>query len=183
MLADIGQFIWDLLDHWSAIITGGIPVALLAIWERWRSRSVSFRFYIAVFLGFGFAAASFQTWRQEHFSRIQAEQLMRHSRDAAITRQLQKYYAEASQFQREAAAFAVNGDEEQFNALKKKVDVWGKESGAWILQNMGEAAYHRVIQSDTLPNVYTERTELILVTGAVRDNLGKLLENTAWDKP
>src|SRR5258706_3405783 len=113
MFANVTHFIGDILDNWAAFITGGIPVAMLVIWERWRSRNVSFRFYVAVFLGFGFAAASFQTWRQEHSAKIQAERLVRHSRDAAISRQLQKYYAEASQFQREAAAVSVNGSDEE----------------------------------------------------------------------
>jgi hypothetical protein len=60
---DLLQYIVDLFDHWAAFMTGGIPVALLALWERWRGRNVSFRFYVAVFLIFGFSAASFQTWR------------------------------------------------------------------------------------------------------------------------
>jgi hypothetical protein len=186
MFGDVIQFIGDLVDNWAAFMTGGIPVAVLAFWERWHSRNVSFRFYVAVFLGVGLAAASFQTWRQEHSAKIQAEQLVRQSRSAAISRQLQSYYAEASQFQREAAAVAGIGSEEEYNALKKEIDLWGKETGAWILQNLGEAAYHRVIQSEGLPNMNTvssERTQLMLVMSAIRDNLGKLLESPAWDRP
>src|ERR1700733_2690331 len=71
---DLWQYIVDLFDHWAAFMTGGIPVAILAIWERWRGRNVSFRFYVVVFLVFGFVAASFQTWREENKARLLAEQ-------------------------------------------------------------------------------------------------------------
>jgi hypothetical protein len=163
MLANLGQYLWDLAGHWAAFITGGPIVAFLIFWERWRDKNIPFRIYVAVFLIIGFAAAGFQTWQQERSASTLAEQSLRHSRDAATAKQLQKYYAEASQFQREAAYVAVNGSEEEFNALKKQVDAWGKETGAWILQNMGDAAYHRIIQSEGLPNMNTvssERTQL-----------------------
>jgi hypothetical protein len=184
MFADFSLFITDLLDNWAAFMTGGIPVAILAVWERWRSRNVSFRFYMAIFLGVGFAAASFQTWRQEHAIRIQVEQLAPHSRSASTTQHLQKYYAEASQFQREAAA-AANGPEDEFRILETKIDAWSKNTGGWILQNMGEAAYHRVIQSESLPNIAAvgnDRVRVQLIMGTIRDNIGRLLENPAWDK-
>jgi hypothetical protein len=185
MLADIGKYLWELGDHWAAFMTGGPVVAVLIFWERWRNRNIPFRFYAAVFLVVGLAAASFQTWQQERTARMLAEQSIRHSRDVATARQLQKFYAEASQFQREAAA-AANGSDEEFNSLQNTIDAWSKETGPWILQNMGEAAYHRVIQSEGLPNmnaVGSERARLMLMMGAIRDNLSKLLENPAWDKP
>jgi hypothetical protein len=73
MLADIGQYLWDLADNWAAFLTGGIPVAVLVVWERWRSKQSNFRFFVAIFLVFGFVAANFQTWRQEHAARSNAE--------------------------------------------------------------------------------------------------------------
>jgi hypothetical protein len=185
MLADLAVFAGDLLDNWAAFMTGGIPVALLAIWERWRSRNVSFRFYAVVFLAVGFAAASFQTWRQERTAKIQAEEFSSHSRSTTTTQHLQKYYAEASQFQREALAVA-NRPEDEFRALEARTDAWSKDAGGWILQNMGEAAYHRVIQTEGLRALNAEtndRVRLQLIMGAIRDNLANLLENSAWDKP
>ena len=73
MLSDIWRFLADLLDNWAAFMTGGIPVAVLALWERWQQRPISFRRFAAIFLLFGFAAASFQTWRQEHAERVAAD--------------------------------------------------------------------------------------------------------------
>jgi hypothetical protein len=180
MLADIGQYLWDLADNWAAFMTGGLIAALFTLVERIRGKQFSPLTFILVFLVFGFGAASFQTWRHEYQARLQAEQSV--SRAATI-KQLQKYYSEAAQFAR-LAALSTTAADDQYAALLKEVDSWSKDSGAWIIQNMGEAAYYRVIHVENIPdiNAVPQRRQLEIVMRTIRDNIGHLLENPTWDK-
>jgi hypothetical protein len=59
MLADVGQYLWDLADNWAAFMTGGIPAALILIVERLRRKQLPLRTFV-IFLAFGFVAASYQ---------------------------------------------------------------------------------------------------------------------------
>jgi hypothetical protein len=63
MLADIGQYLWDLAEHWAAFMTGGIPAALILIVERLRGKQLPLRAFV-MFLAFGFVAASYQAHNQ-----------------------------------------------------------------------------------------------------------------------
>jgi hypothetical protein len=63
VLADIGQYLLDLADHWAAFMTGGIPAALILIVERIRSKQLPLRAFV-FFLAFGFVAAAYQEHRK-----------------------------------------------------------------------------------------------------------------------
>jgi hypothetical protein len=182
MFADISQFADHLLDHYVAFATGSVPVMILGIYERWKNRPVSFRFYVVVFLAFGFVAAGFQTWREEHAARNALEKHW--ERSPEIVRHLQKMYAEVSEFNRRAYA-VISGPDADFQELSKEVHVWSGENGRWILDNMGTAAYYRVIQnSGQIPQHgdNLERAKLSVVLQIMQQNLGQLVENSAWDK-
>ena len=159
---------------------------ILAIWERWKNRTVSFRFYVVVFLAFGFVAASFQTWRQEHYERIKAEQTLKpRERDPAVVEQLQKFYSEAATFNRRVLV-ALQGPDEEFNRIDGEFLVWTNGVDAWIKSNMAPAALDRVGQispsSQQYVGVSQQRNALAYGTMMIRDNLKALIENPAWDK-
>src|ERR1700724_1343083 len=97
MLADIGHYLWDLADNWAAFMTGGLIAALFTLVERIRGKQFSPSTFIIIFLVFGFAAASFQTWRHEYAARTLAEQTISKGRNADTVRRLQDYYADAAQ--------------------------------------------------------------------------------------
>jgi hypothetical protein len=146
MGSDIWQYVLDLSDHWAAFMTGGAPVALLALWERWRNRNVSFRFYVAIFLGFGFAAASFQTWRDEYKARVIAEQTVAHSKQhAAEKAQLQKFYTDGGDLLNRNIPKNIN--DEDFKKYGDECDAWLNRTVEWIAQNMGEAAKARFLDT------------------------------------
>jgi hypothetical protein len=59
MQADIAGFLWDLADHWAALLTGGTAAAVFLVWERLRGKPFSLRTFTALIL-IGFVVASFQ---------------------------------------------------------------------------------------------------------------------------
>jgi hypothetical protein len=61
-----------LAERWAALVTGGIFTALFAGYERWRGKPVAWSTYVRIFVVFGFVAASFSAWRDEHSSKINA---------------------------------------------------------------------------------------------------------------
>src|SRR5258705_10413191 len=107
--SDILEFALGLLDHWVAFATGSVPVMIVGAWEHWRGRSVSWRFYVVVFLVFGFTAASFQTWRRDRSEEI-------HSRDAAIVQQLKIYYVDAEKHRRSFQELQMAPDQKYASA-------------------------------------------------------------------
>jgi sulfur relay (sulfurtransferase) DsrC/TusE family protein len=146
MGSDLWQYILNLFDHWAALMTGGIPVAILAAWERWRNRNVTFRFYVAVFLVFGFVAASFQTWRDEYTAKMAAERSIALARDhSAAKNQLQKFYTDGGRLLR---LLPKDISEDDFNKYVQECDAWLNHTAEWINKNMGEAATARF--SDTV---------------------------------
>jgi hypothetical protein len=184
MLADIGQYLFDLADNWAAFMTGGIPVAVVAIWERWKGRAIPLRAYFLLFLGVGFAAASFQTWQHEYTARIRAEQATGKGRSAVTVLQLQEFYADAAAFYMQATDAKSDAE---FKQTEKAILEWSDRLGEWVTKNMGSGAYIRLIESTgpppTIKNVKPERVDLIVTMATIRDNLAKFVETSAWDKP
>jgi hypothetical protein len=187
MWADIIQYAWDLLDHWSAFMTGGIPVAILAVWERWRSRNVSFRFYVAIFLGFGFAAASFQTWRQENAGRLLAEQTDISARQRLAKKaELQKFFIEAGVLLNTPIDRAIS--DQDFKKYSDSVELWINTTGKWIRDNLGDAALAKFLDRSTTTflmydaSVNTMHNNIINGLVSIRKNLSTLVETNAWDK-
>jgi hypothetical protein len=58
-MANVGRYIYDLADNWAAFLTGGIPAALLLIYERVRGEQLSLRTF-AILLAVGFVIASYR---------------------------------------------------------------------------------------------------------------------------
>jgi len=71
-LSDIISYASALAERWAALVTGGIFTALFAGYERWRGKPVAWSTYVRIFVVFGFVAASFSAWRDEHSSKINA---------------------------------------------------------------------------------------------------------------
>ena len=106
-------------------------------------------------------------------------------RNPDTVRRLQKMYAEVSEFNRRAFAL-MNGPDDEFQKLSNEVDAWSKENRKWILDNMSLAAYYRVIKNPgPLPAQVSgnqKRGELSVVLQIMQQNLGQLVESSAWDK-
>jgi len=63
-LSDIGTFLWGVLSHWQAYMTGGIVMAVLFIYERLWNKTVSTRTVVWGIIAF-FIAAFFMAWRDQ----------------------------------------------------------------------------------------------------------------------
>jgi hypothetical protein len=149
---------------------------MIAGWEPLRKR---WWLWLALGLSAGVAAT---LWTAPWF---ETQERAAQHRNAETVRQLQAYYAEADDYLREIND-ALNGTDENFMPVKKETEEWLQGTGHWVLDNMGMPAYHRLIQFPTEPNylngVKIERNRLLFVMTAIRDNLGKLVENRSWDK-
>lgn len=168
-------------------MTGGVPVAILAVWERWRGRNVSFRFYVAVFLGFGFAAASVQTWREENKARMIAEQTIARAKERTATKaQLQTFYIELGQM----IDIQVPKDisTEDFAKFGAASDLKIGEMASWILKNMGPPAFARFLDRTgmmavTYPAAVNQiHNTLLMNESRYRQNVLAMIESSAWDK-
>jgi hypothetical protein len=181
MLTDIWQYILDLADNWAAFMTGGIPAALALVIERLRKVQMPVRTFVIVFLAFGFVAASFATWRNEHVARVAA---VNKGRNPAVVRQLQEYYAEAGSFYVQITSAETD---KEFNEANKSAEEWATQMGHWVTENMGNGAYVRLIQTPrpppTVGKVRPDRAESAFMFAVIRDNLSMFVENPAWDKP
>jgi hypothetical protein len=187
MFADIFQFIGDLFDNWAAFITGGIPVAALAIWERWRSRNVAFRFYIAVFVGFGFVAASFQTWRQEYHNGLAVDHAASYVTNRSATKaKLQTFYIEIGQMIDTPVPADISAED-----FKQFTDTTNQKLGeivTWITENMGQPAAARFLDRSSMTagrysNAANDVHNTILMNESrYRQNLLVMIESNSWDK-
>src|ERR1700722_11326381 len=136
MLLDLQQYLLDLVESWTAFMTGGAVAAAVLLIERLR-RPLSPKVFMLVFLVFGFGAASFVTWQKEHAARSVAEQNTRKGRSAETVRQLQQYYADAVAYYAQATDAA---SDEEFKQTEKEADEWATRMGHWVILNMGYGA-------------------------------------------
>ena len=116
---------------------------IVGFWERWKGRPISLGLFVSLFIAFGLVAASFQAWRQEHAARIIAEQPPK-GRNPVVVRQLQQYYADAASYYDEISE--AQSDKEYQDA-QKALEEWSPKVGQWILLNMGNGAYARMIDT------------------------------------
>jgi hypothetical protein len=62
---DLFFFVRSLVSHWGVLMTGGIPMAILAVWEHWKGQSISWGFFLVGALVFLLWAA-YLAWKDEH---------------------------------------------------------------------------------------------------------------------
>jgi hypothetical protein len=105
-------------------------------------------------------------------------------RNAGTVQKLQDYYAEAGALYVQAES--AKSDEE-FKRRQKSMEEWADEMGHWVINNMGNGAYVRLIQPSqpraAMKNVKPDRVDLMESLSTIRDNLAKFVESPAWDKP
>jgi len=75
LLADLAKFVWVVLSHWQAYMTGGIAAAALFAYERLKAKVVSAR-VIRVGIVTFLVVAFFLTWRDQLNATRKAEETM-----------------------------------------------------------------------------------------------------------
>jgi hypothetical protein len=108
---DILLFLGTLASNWAAFMTGGIPAALFLAFERFRGHQLSWLTFFVVFIVFGFAAASYQTWHDEYFGGKEAQS---RANDVAVLRdkiaQLEKQQRDDTKLYQDNKIVAVVGN-------------------------------------------------------------------------
>src|SRR5438128_615387 len=80
LFGDNAQFIWTVLSHWQAYMTGGIVMAAMFVYERLTQKTVSVRVVIGGIIAF-LLVAFFMAWRDQN------KQLERVTKDLERTKQ------------------------------------------------------------------------------------------------
>src|SRR6202012_5249222 len=67
---------WDVFSTWAAALATGIVVAaVLGLWGRYFSRTISLRVYLVIFSAFTLLMAGLFAWEKERRESIRAERL------------------------------------------------------------------------------------------------------------
>jgi hypothetical protein len=64
-VTDLFVFLRSLASHWGVLMTGGIPMAILALWEHWKGQSISWGVFSIGALVFVLWAA-YLAWKDQH---------------------------------------------------------------------------------------------------------------------
>jgi hypothetical protein len=65
MQAAIVEFVRSVLSYWGSLLTGGILIASIWIWEHYRGEAVPWRL-VALIAGLALATSTFMAWREQH---------------------------------------------------------------------------------------------------------------------
>jgi hypothetical protein len=65
LMNEIVVFIWAILSHWGELSTGGIIVASVGVFERWRNRPIPWRLSVCLMAAF-LLGAIFMAWQDEY---------------------------------------------------------------------------------------------------------------------
>jgi putative effector of murein hydrolase LrgA (UPF0299 family) len=76
MWDDIRQFILSLMRHWIPLLTGGVGMAIVGLYEHRTIAAVSWSIYVSIAFA-TFIVSCYFAWRVEYRSRIQHEERTR----------------------------------------------------------------------------------------------------------
>jgi hypothetical protein len=177
MLADLLLYVWLLLEHWTAFVTGSVVTAVFYLFERLAARPVRLRTVVVVFVLFGFAIASYQTWHDQY-----EQQTYKAALRAEHIAQLQKFWIEGGDLLKEDVT------KDNFDKWLDKANVWVDRTAKWVDGNMGAAARERFLdKSGMLAMSYSRalnqqhNTAIQNITRFL-DNLRYLMDNESWDR-
>lgn len=179
-MADIATYFWALASHWAAFVTGGIPAALFLVIERVLQRPFSLRTFVAVFLVFGFVAASYEAWHDEYQRNSSASILHQ-----AHIAKLKQFYDEGGELLNRQIPKTIS--KADFDKYVADVDAWGNNSAKWIGENMGQPAENKFldrngIQAGFYSNAINhDHNNVIESIVRLRSNLDELITKPAWD--
>src|SRR5579864_4842971 len=119
---------WNIFGSWAtALGTGIVVVAALALWGQYFSRSISLRVYLAVFTAFTLSMASLLAFQKEHRESIRAESLAT----------LRAFNSEANRLFEESLTLNNAAD---YAAYTAKADGFSGRLERWVADNMGPRA-------------------------------------------
>jgi len=180
------QYLLALVDHWAALMTGGILIAILALFERARGQAVSWRAYLLIAV-VCFFVASFLAWKDENAAKLHAECLLSHAQNAKeirkrfVSQHLQSFLVRVTALRRHV-------DAAEFPAWIKENQTLGEEMFAWVKSNMGEGAAAKLIDMNgqtydfaPLGPVNADNLNILNGLNKIAGNLGTLQREPEWD--
>jgi hypothetical protein len=83
------SFVTAVADHWVTLVTGGLIIAALAVWERVR-RQIPLKAYAVILVG-AFFVACYQAWSDERENNIRLQQVLNSQHFQVMDFALKKY--------------------------------------------------------------------------------------------
>ena len=123
-------------------MTGGIPAATFLLIERFRQKPFSLRTFVAIFLVFGFFAASYESWNDEY--RRNTSTSILHQQHVT---KLKEFYDEGGDLLDRQISKTISKSD--FDKYVADVDAWGNNSAKWIGE--GSAGGKKVFGQRRLP--------------------------------
>jgi hypothetical protein len=168
---------WDVFSTWAAALaTGIVVVAVLGLWGRYFSRTISLRVYLVIFSAFTLLMASLFAWQKERRQSIRAENLAT----------LKTFNAEANRLFEESLNVDTPDDYTTYSA---KADDFSARLERWVADNMGPRASGILLRHDpkdtniTLENTISQdQASAIVAINQTRENIATLIEAGASDR-
>jgi len=110
---------------------------------------------------------------------------------AAIKSKIMDYYTEAEPLSR-GGGITARSSKEDYKKYEEKISDWKKRTRAWLNKNVSAGAGSRFedyqaqlsLGQATYTNaIHTEHNWYMNYVGYLRNNLSKMIESDAWDKP
>ena len=168
---------WDVFSTWAAALATGIVVAaVLGLWGRYFSRTISLRVYLVIFSAFTLLMASLFAWQRERRESIRAENLAT----------LKTFNAEANRLFEESLTADSSDD---YAAYSAKADDFSARIERWVADNMGPRASGILLRHDPKDTNITfesamsrDQASAIVAINQTRENIETLIEAHASDR-
>ena len=185
------SFLAAVASNWGALVTGGVLIGLLGVFEHRRDRPLSWRAYRWIAAGAVFVA-SYLAWLAEYDARFVAERDLKAEQVKLPDRQL------SNQKLAQLQTFYVEGGPIIYANLPKDISTenfekwaaaqnWADTTANWISGNLGSAAAARFTdRSGALSFSYSaavnpKHEAIINGLTQLRKNLAVLIESRSWD--
>jgi hypothetical protein len=172
------DFVLSILAHWGALMTGGAIIAFLGLWERWRSKPLSWALYKWIAVLFVLFAV-FLAWNDEHSKVIALTK-----RDP-IKQQLRMFYAEGEKL----AEGPPSREQGAYKKYQADIRAWQAKVVKWLDEDMALGASSKFKEYRThLPTGGYEGADQQEIwdrnyISALCANLDEMIKSDAWDKP
>lgn len=188
------SFLIAVASNWGTLVTGGVLIGLLGVFERWRNRPLAWRAYRWIAAGAVFVACYF-AWSTEHDARVLAEHNLKAAEAKLADRQLSnERLAQLQSFYEEVgpiieANLPKDISAEDFDKWASTGQTWADTTATWIKENLGAAAAARFTDRTGALTFSYERAinpkhnAMINALTQLIKNLAALIETRSWDPP
>jgi hypothetical protein len=178
------EFISALIFQWAALLTGGVVIAMVAVWEKFYGNIPPSAYLIVVVVTF--VAACYLAWLKQKNAADAAEcKIYVSQKRSEAKKQLATFHKEADKFI--FSTLTRDSPQSEFDAWLSETNKWYNEVIAWVSKNLGEQALSKLTDIANPPIITWGRAinqnhnSTINNLIKIKENIGYLMESSAWD--